>query len=109
MLFPQGFSTLVLSVIHDLFSQIDAALSSAHEAWKEDEEERFQTHLRSMLRQADKDHERKLADALKKKEIDWKAKCKKISDEGISSRQRSEREIVLLNKKLSEGMYSKWH
>ncbi len=68
------------------------------------EEKRLQGHMQNVLRQASKDQERKVADALKKKEADWAVKYGTLREETERSRQKSEADIAQLNKKLSKSI-----
>ena len=83
--------------------QIDAALSSAHETWKRNEEKKFHNHLQSVLRQASKDQDKKVADAVKKNDSEWAVKYRTLRDETERSRQRSATDIMELNAQLSKG------
>ena len=79
-------------------------MSSAHEVWKVDEEKRLQGRIQNILRQASKDQERKVADAVKKKEADWAVRYRTLREETERSGQKSEADIAQLNKKLSKGI-----
>ena len=77
---------------------------SAHSVWKEDEQKRVKVQMQSLLKQANRDNEKKLTDALTKKEVDWVVKYNKLANQADNSRQKSETEIAQLKKALSEGI-----
>ena len=50
-----------------------------------------------------KDHERKLADAIRKKDVEWTRKSGQLVEDAESCKQKNEMEIARLNKKLVES------